>query len=98
MFAGVGAAAAVTAVSLALGAGLEPAGPVWAAAIAWTVLATIANALWRGFRRSDWSAFRDYELPDNRDRDRFDWSTRTGAYAYMRIAEENERLMRSSPH
>ena len=96
LFGGIGTAAAVTAISLALGAGLEPAGPVWVAALAWSVLATIAHALWRGFRLGDWSAFREYEPPEL-NRDAIDWSTRTGAYAYMRIAEENERLMRSSP-
>ena len=96
MFAGIGIAAAVTAISLALGAGLEPAGPVWAAAVVWTVVASVANVLWRGFRLGDWSALREYEPPEL-NRDAIDWSTRTGAYAYMRIAEENERLMRSSP-
>ena len=96
LFAGIGVAAAGTAVSLALGAGLEPVGLVWLGALAWSVLATITHALWRGFRHGDWSAFREYEPPEL-NRDAIDWSTRTGAYAYMRIAEENERLMRSSP-
>ncbi len=96
VFAGLGLAATVSAVSLAFGRGLEPTGPVWLGALAWTLLAHVAHVLWRGFRLGDWSAFRDYKPPDSRDRDRFDWSTRTGTYAYMRIAEENERLMRSS--
>ena len=97
LFAGIGTAAAVTAVSLALGAGLEPVGLVWVGALGWSVLATIAHAFWRGFHLGDWSAFREYEPPEL-NRDAIDWSTRTGAYAYMRIAEENARLMRSSPY
>ena len=95
MFAGIGIAVAVTAASVALGAGLEPVGPVWAAAVVWSVVASAANVLWRGFCHGDWSAFREYEPPEL-NRDAIDWSTRTGAYAYMRIAEENERLLRSS--
>ena len=97
VFAGIGVAAGATAVSLALGAGLEPAGPFWAAAVGWSVLASVANVLWRGFRLGDWSAFREYEPPEL-NRDAIDWSTRTGAYAYMRIAEENERLMRGNTY
>jgi hypothetical protein len=90
---GIGVAAAVTAISLALGADLEPVGPVWAAAVGWTVLATIAHALWRGFRRGDWSAFRnEYEPPHHRDT--LDLATGTGVGAYQRIAEQNELLMR----
>ena len=96
VFGGIGIAAAASVTSVALGAGLEPIGPVWLAALAWTLLANIAHVLWRGFRLGDWSAFRDYEPPEL-NRDAIDWSTRTGAYAYMRTAEENERLMRSSP-
>ncbi len=92
VLAGIGVAATVTAVSLALGWGLEPIGPVWAAAIGWTVVANLAHALWRGFRLGDWSAFRSCDPPDGSDT--FDWSTRTGAYAYMRIADEHDRLMR----
>ncbi len=90
--AGIGVAAGVTAISLALGAGLEPAGPIWAAAVAWTVVANLAHVLWRGFRLGDWSAFREYDPPDSSEL--IDWSTQTGEYAYMRIADEHERLMR----
>ena len=87
---------AVAGVATTLEAGEEILGPVWLGAIGWTVVASLAHALWRGFRLGDWSAFREYEPPEL-NRDAIDWSTRTGAYAYMRIAEENERLMRSSP-
>ena len=89
-------AALWSAASFASGAGAELIGPVWMAAIAWTVLASLAGALWRGFRRRDWTAFHDYELPDGRD-ERIDWATRTGRYAHLRIQEEHERLMRSDP-
>ena len=88
---GLGLAAAATAVALVLGQGLGFLGPLCMAAIAWTVLAQIAHALWRGFRHRDWSCFGAYVPPV--DRDSFDWSTRTGTYAYLRIAEEHERLM-----
>ena len=93
VLAGLMLAALYTAASLALGAGAEAIGPLWMAAIAWTVPASLAGALRRGFRRGDWSAFRCYELPDGRD-ERIDWATQTGQYAYMPIAEEHERLMR----
>ena len=93
---GVGVAVTTSAVSLTLDAGLEFVGPVWLAAFAWTMLASIAHALWRGFRRGDWSAFREaYEPPHHRDV--IDLGTGTGVGAYRRIAERNERLMRSSP-
>ena len=86
-------AALWTAASLAAGAGTEAIGPVWMAAIAWTAMAALAAALWQGVRRRDWSAFRRHRLPDGSS-DNFDWGTRTGAYAYHRIHEEHERLMR----
>ena len=89
---GFAIAALWTAASLTLDAGTEAIGPLWMAAVAWTVLASLGLALRRGIRRRGWSAFRRYRLSDNSDT--IDWSTRTGAYAYMRIAEENERLMR----
>ena len=92
---GPGLAALCTAASLAAGAGTEAIGPLWMAAIAWTAVAALACALWQGVRHRDWSAFRRYRLPDGSP-DAFDWSTRTGAYAYLRIQEEHERLMRGN--
>ncbi len=86
-------AALCSAAALLLDAGTDLLGPLWIGAIAWTVLASLAGALWRGFRHRDWSAFRSHELPDGRD-ERIDWATQTGQYAYMPIAEEHERLMR----
>ena len=80
-------AALWSAASLASGTGGELIGPVWMAAIAWTVLASLAGALRRGFRHRDGSAFRSCDLPDGHD-ERFDWDTRTGSYAWMRDLED----------
>ena len=90
---GLALAALYTAASLAAGSGAEAIGPLWMAAIAWTALAALAAALWQGIRHRDWSPFRRHRLPDGSG-DNFDWGTRTGAYAYLRIHEEHERLMR----
>ena len=90
---GFAIAALWTAVAAILGFGMEAAGPLWLAAVLWTVPSSLALALRRGFCDRDWSAFRDHELPDGRD-ERFDWDTRSGEYAWMRVAEEHERLMR----
>ena len=89
---GFAVAALHTAVLAATGTGMETAGAAWLAALAWAVVSSLALALRRGIRNRDWSAFRGNELPDNSDH--VDWSTRTGAYAYMRVAEEHRRLMR----
>ena len=89
---GLALAALYTAASLALGSGVEHIGPLWLAAVLWTVPGSLACALRRGFRRGDWSAFRRYRLPG--DGELVDWTTRTGQYSYMRIQEEHERLMR----
>ena len=89
---GFAGAALYTAVSAAAGIGMETAGAVWLAAIAWAVVFSLALALRRGLRTRDWSAFRRHRLPGNGET--LDWSTRTGRYAWMRVAEEHERLMR----
>ena len=89
---GFGVAALHTAVSSAAGTGMEAAGTVWLAAIAWTAFSSFALALRRGIRNHDWSAFGRYELPDNGEL--VDWTTQSGEYAYVPIAEEHERLMR----
>ena len=69
-----------------LGAGVEFVAFVWLAAIAWTVPASLAAALWRGFRRCDWLAFRSCELSE--DDAGLDMDTRTGGYSYLRDREE----------
>jgi len=89
---GFALAAIWTAVSVGTGSGMESAGALWLAAVAWAVVSSLALALRRCIRDRDWSAFRRHELRDNRDA--VDWSTKTGAYAYMRVADEHERLMR----
>ena len=89
---GLALAALYTAASLALGSGVEHVGPLWLAAVLWTIPGSLACALRRGFRRGDWSAFRRYRLPG--DGELVEWTTRTGQYSYMRIQEEHERLMR----
>ena len=93
---GLGIAAAATATALILGTGLQLIGPLWMAAIAWTGVAQTAHVLWLGFRHGDWSAFGRYEFPDNAEL--IDWTTGSGSYAWMRIADEHERLMRDDGH
>ncbi len=90
----LGVAALCTAVAAILGIGMEIAAPLWLAAVLWTVPSSLALALRRGLRDGDWSAFR-YRGCDRARDDLLSWSTRTGAYAYLRVAEEHERLMRS---
>ena len=85
-------AALWTAVSLMLDTGMETVGAAWTIAIAWAVVSSLSLALRRGIRARDWSAFRRYRLSGNGDL--IDWSAKSGAYAYMRVAEEHERLMR----
>ena len=53
VLAGPGLALLASAASLALGAGTQCIGPLWLAAIAWTVAASFAAALWRGLRHRD---------------------------------------------
>ena len=89
---GFAVAALWTAASLLLDTGMESSGAAWMAAVAWTVLSSLALALRRGIRARDWSAFRRYRLPHNDDL--VSWSAKSGAYAYLRVAEEHERLMR----
>ena len=78
-----------TILSLVAGIGLRPLGAVWAFAALWCLLTALSCVLWRGFRRGDWSAFHRYELPDGKEED-FEWSSRTGRYAWRREQEEQE--------
>ena len=54
--------------ALATGAGADTAllAPLWLAAIAWTVLASLAGALGRGFRHGDWSGVRPFPVSGGR--------------------------------
>ncbi len=97
VLAGIALAAPVSAVLLVLDIDREIVGFAWSVAIAWTALASLAAALRRGIVDGDWSAFDDRWrrhswLRDSRS-ERFDWDTRTGAFAYMRIREDRQRLL-----
>ena len=85
-------AALATAPALLLGGDLEVVAAMWLTAAVWAFVASLALALRRGLRDGNWSAFRRSGLPD--DNDTLDWSLKSGAYAYMEVAEEHERLMR----
>jgi len=89
---GFALAALCTAWSATTGAGLEPVAATWLAAGAWAAVSSLALALRRGLRRRDWSAFGRHELP--KDTELIDWSTKSGSWLDMAVAEENERLMR----
>ena len=81
---------AVAAVATALGAEAGLVAPLWLASLAWTVLASLAGALVRGFRYGDWSLFRGHRLPD--DGGALDeWAARTGRYAWLGEMEERLR-------
>ena len=82
-------AAVFTAAALALGAGAEHLGPLWFAAVAWTVPASLAMALRRGIRHRDWSAFGRHELPDD-PHDAADFQSHTGTYEWL--GDHEDRL------
>ena len=88
-------AALYTAASLALGAGAEAIGPLWMAAIGWTVLASLAGALRRGFRHRDWSAFGGHAFPED-DGEIDEWSSRTGRYSWL--GDMEDRLLHDDDH
>ena len=95
---GLALALPVTAVSLVLGADGEAVGFVWLVAVAWTALASLAAALRSGILHGDRSAFRGgcgvrHACPADTRAESFDWDTRTGAFAYMRIRDDRERLL-----
>ena len=89
---GFAVAALATAPAFLLDHDLEVVAALWLAAVVWAFIASLALALRRGFRAGDWSAFRRPGLPE--DKDTLNWSLKSASYAYMRVAEENERLMR----
>ncbi len=94
---GISLALAVTVFSVATGTGVRFLGGIWFWAMIWTVLAALACALWRGLRYRDWSAFGRCELPEEGG-DRFDWSTRTGRYAWLRDIEDRDLNDPDHPH
>ena len=85
-------AALATAPAFLLGGGLEVVAAMWLTALVWAFIASLALALRRGFRDGDWSAFRRCEMTDGTEL--IDWSTKSGGWYDMALAEENERLMR----
>ena len=94
---GLGLALPATAALVVLGADAAVVGFVWLLAVIWTALASLAAALRSGFLHGDWSAFRgDGNVPDTRA-EGFDWNTRTGSFAYMRIRDDRERLLDDRP-
>ena len=84
---GLALAAAYTAATLALDAGMRHIGALWMAAIAWTFAASLAGALWRGFRHGDWSAFSRYELPQD-DGESHEFTFKTGRHSSLRAMED----------
>lgn len=92
---GLALAAVYTAVALGLDAGAERIGRLWMAAIVWTVAASLASVLWRGFRRRDWSAFSSYELPED-DGDMDEFISRTGRYSSL--GEMEDRMLHDHDH
>ena len=89
VLAGLGLALLATILLLIVGSGLRPLGAVWACAALWSFLTALPCVLWRGLRHGDWSAFHRHELPDGKEED-FEWSSRTGRYAWRRDVEEEE--------
>ena len=85
-------ALAATPVLVVTGAPGDWIGAVWLAAVLWTIAVSLVQSLWAGFRHGDWSAFSCCTCP--RDDDDFDYFSRTGTYAHLRIRAHHEALMR----
>ena len=81
-----------TALSALTGAGIEMVAAAWLAAAAWAFVSSLTLALRWGLRRRDWRAFGRYEMTDSTEL--IDWSTNSGGWFDMALAEENERSMR----
>ena len=81
-----------TAFAAATGGGTEAVAFIWMAACVWAFVSSLVLAIRRGLRHRDWRAFGRHEMMENTEL--IDWSTRTGEYAWMAVAEEHERLMR----
>ncbi len=89
---GFAVAALCTALAAPLETGIETVAAAWLAAGAWAFVSSLALAIRRGMRHRDWRAFGRCEMTDGTEL--VDWSTQTGEYAWMAVAEEHERLMR----
>ena len=92
MLGGFALAAPCTPLSIATGGGLEHVAAAWLAAAVWAFVSSLALAIRRGLRDGDWRAFGRCEMTDGTEL--IDWSTKSGGWYDMALAEENERLMR----
>ena len=70
----------------------EVVGFVWLLTIACTVIASHIQAVMQGIRHGDWTTYDDGR-DAGRDED-FDYFTRTGEFAWLRIRADNEALVR----
>ena len=93
VLAGLALALLATPLMLLMSAPAPVIGSVWAFALVWTVLASLGHALWLGFGRGDWSCFRAPCDERSRQED-FDWTTKTGSFAWMSVRDQHEDLMR----
>ncbi|MDE0359864.1 MAG: hypothetical protein OXI74_01720 [Rhodospirillaceae bacterium] len=90
-------ALAATFMLVAAGAPGDWIGAVWLVALLLTIAASFTQALLACVRHGDWSAFACAHPPctalrrDDRD---FDFATRTGLYAHLRVRDEHESLTR----
>ena len=90
----VAVAVPVSPVLLLAGAGAEGIGAVWLTAVLFAIGASFVQALWQGIRHGDWSAFTYCDPPGNDDD--FDYTARTGRYAFLRNQAEDDALMRDT--
>ena len=88
---GLAVALALTPVLCVVPAGAGLIGPLWFLAVLWTVLASLAQAVWQGVSRGDWSAFAACDCGPNDDD--FDFSTKSGAYFDLAIRDQHEALL-----
>ena len=92
VLAGFALAAFCTAWAIATGNGIETVAAAWLAAAAWAFVSSLALAILRGLRHRDWRAFGRYGMTDGTEL--VDWSTKSGSWLEMAVAEENEWLTR----
>ena len=92
---GLALAAVYTAAALVLDASGNHIGVLWVIAIVWTVAASLAGALSRGLRHGDWTAFFNYEVPEDDD-EMDEWLSRTGRYSSLRDMED--QLLHDNDH
>lgn len=89
---GFAVAAVGTVPAILLDGAMEAVAALWLAAAVWAFVSSLALALRRGLRNRDWRAFGRCEMTDGTEL--VDWSTKSGGWYDLALAEENERLMR----